>query len=77
MDRILHTERAVSHKSIVSFQNLRQDVYLELSDAEKRAGVQWERFPIMNKLLKGHRRGELTIFTGGYHQLACGDSVHA
>ena len=25
---------------------------------------QWSRYPQMNKLLKGHRRGELTVFTG-------------
>lgn len=27
-------------------------------------GVKWVRFPILTDLLKGHRRGELTIFTG-------------
>ena len=26
--------------------------------------VQWKRYPILNNLLKGHRRGELTVFTG-------------
>ena len=25
---------------------------------------QWQRYPILNDLLKGHRRGELTVFTG-------------
>ena len=25
---------------------------------------QWARFPGLNRILKGHRRGELTIFTG-------------
>lgn len=28
------------------------------------AGVRWRRFPALNDLLKGHRRGELTVFTG-------------
>ena len=25
---------------------------------------QWKRYPELNRLLKGHRRGELTILTG-------------
>jgi twinkle protein len=28
------------------------------------SGVRWRRFPILTDLLKGHRRGELTVFTG-------------
>jgi len=26
--------------------------------------LQWKRYPILNNLLKGHRRGELTVFSG-------------
>jgi twinkle protein len=26
--------------------------------------VKWKRFPTLNKILKGHRRGELTVITG-------------
>jgi len=26
--------------------------------------LQWKRYPLLNTLLKGHRRGELTVFTG-------------
>ena len=25
---------------------------------------QWSRFPKLSEILKGHRRGELTVFTG-------------
>ena len=28
------------------------------------AGVQWKRFPALNRLLRGHRRGELTVLSG-------------
>ena len=28
------------------------------------AGVQWKRFPTLNRLLRGHRRGELTVLSG-------------
>lgn len=27
--------------------------------------VQWQRFPKLTQTLKGHRPGELTVFTGG------------
>ena len=26
--------------------------------------LQWKRYPLLNSILKGHRRGELTVFTG-------------
>ncbi|XP_023676102.2 twinkle mtDNA helicase [Paramormyrops kingsleyae] len=52
------------HKSIVSFRQLRDDVYGELANVEQVSGVKWARFPELNKILKGHRKGELTVFTG-------------
>uniref|UniRef100_A0A8B9IGZ7 DNA 5'-3' helicase n=1 Tax=Anser cygnoides TaxID=8845 RepID=A0A8B9IGZ7_ANSCY len=43
---------------------LREEVFGELANSEQVAGVKWARFPELNKLLKGHRKGELTVFTG-------------
>ncbi|XP_018592011.1 twinkle mtDNA helicase isoform X1 [Scleropages formosus] len=62
--RILKAAIPAAHKSIVSFRQLREDVYGELANTEQVAGVKWTRFPELNKLLKGHRKGELTVFTG-------------
>ena len=42
----------------------RDEVYAEVLETHKSSGVRWRRFPILTELLKGHRRGELTIFTG-------------
>ncbi|XP_054715488.1 twinkle mtDNA helicase-like [Uloborus diversus] len=36
----------------------------ELKGHEKNAGLKWKRFSALNELLKGHRKGELTIFSG-------------
>ncbi|KFZ69523.1 hypothetical protein N338_08538, partial [Podiceps cristatus] len=55
LTKILRAALPASHKSIVSFRQLREEVF---------GGLGWARFPELNKLLKGHRRGELTIFTG-------------
>ncbi|XP_064177018.1 twinkle protein, mitochondrial [Anguilla rostrata] len=64
LSRILKASIPAAHKSIVSFRQLRDDVYGELANKELVAGVKWSRFPELNKILKGHRKGELTVFTG-------------
>ncbi|XP_041517951.1 twinkle protein, mitochondrial isoform X1 [Microtus oregoni] len=64
LTRILRTALPAWHKSIVSFRQLREEVLGELSNVEQAAGVRWSRFPDLNRLLKGHRKGELTVFTG-------------
>ncbi|XP_018408894.1 PREDICTED: twinkle protein, mitochondrial [Nanorana parkeri] len=64
LNKILKNSLPASHKSIVSFRQLREEVFGQLENAEQVAGVKWARFPELNKLLKGHRKGELTIFTG-------------
>ncbi|XP_020822473.1 twinkle mtDNA helicase [Phascolarctos cinereus] len=64
LQRILRSALPAGHKSIVSFRQLREEVLGELSNVEQVAGVRWGRFPDLNRLLKGHRKGELTVFTG-------------
>ncbi|KAH8263184.1 hypothetical protein KR044_005516 [Drosophila immigrans] len=61
---ILAKATPVRHKSITTFSALRNDILSELQNIEKVNGVKWKRFPVLNKLLKGHRKGELTILTG-------------
>lgn len=61
---ILQKATPVRHKSITTFNTLRNDILSELQNIEKVNGVKWRRFPQLNKLLKGHRKGELTIITG-------------
>ncbi|XP_075072355.1 twinkle mtDNA helicase [Mixophyes fleayi] len=64
LNKILKASLPASHKSIISFRQLRDEVFGQLENLEQVAGVKWARFPELNKLLKGHRKGELTIFTG-------------
>ncbi|CAF1030637.1 unnamed protein product [Brachionus calyciflorus] len=54
----------LKNESIVDFQNLKESVHAEVVHAKKYCGTQWKRFPLLNEILKGHRSGELTIFTG-------------
>lgn len=61
---IINEAQLIWHKSITTFATLRQDVLSDLINIDKVQGVKWKRFPSLNKILKGHRRGELTIITG-------------
>ncbi|KAM4715079.1 twinkle mtDNA helicase [Anableps anableps] len=64
LSRIVKASIPAAHKSIVSFKQLREDVFGELMNTDQVAGVKWTRFPELNRILKGHRKGELTVFTG-------------
>ncbi|XP_051273553.1 twinkle protein, mitochondrial [Dicentrarchus labrax] len=61
---IIKSSIPAAHKSIVSFKQLREDVYGELVNTDQVAGVKWKRFQELTRILKGHRKGELTVFTG-------------
>lgn len=61
---ILNSSQQIWHEHITNFANLRADVLSGLQNIDKVDGVKWKRFPTLNKILKGHRRGELTVITG-------------
>nr|XP_023016578.1 twinkle protein, mitochondrial [Leptinotarsa decemlineata] len=61
---IINTAQPLWHKSITTFASLRADVLSDLQNIDKVQGVKWKRFPALNKSLKGHRSGELTVLTG-------------
>ncbi|XP_050418809.1 twinkle mtDNA helicase-like [Patella vulgata] len=61
---ILSKGKPMNHKSITVFSQLRQEVFSELAHIDQVSGVKWKRYTALNKILKGHRRGELTVFTG-------------
>lgn len=56
--------KPIWHKAITTFSSLRQDILSELQNIEKVQGVKWKRFSVLNRILKGHRRGEFTVLTG-------------
>jgi twinkle protein len=43
---------------------MREKIYNELMNNDEVTGLPWTRFQGLNRLLKGHRRGELTVLTG-------------
>ncbi|XP_043240174.1 twinkle protein, mitochondrial-like [Amphibalanus amphitrite] len=64
LTRALEAAAPLYHNAITTFSALRQHVFEEISNANQVAGVQWKRFPALNRLLRGHRRGELTVVSG-------------
>ncbi|CAO3599158.1 unnamed protein product [Absidia cylindrospora] len=52
------------HDNVLGFGDLRQQVYKEILDPEESRGVLSTDLPALNRILKGHRPGELTIVTG-------------
>ncbi|XP_074642291.1 twinkle mtDNA helicase-like isoform X2 [Tubulanus polymorphus] len=64
ISQILATAQPVINQAITSFQSLRDDVFAELTHKEQVAGIKWKRYTKLNDIMKGHRRGELTVFTG-------------
>lgn len=64
LKEIVHNAQPIWHKSITTFHSLRQDVLSDLQNIDKVLGVKWKRYPTLNKILGGHRRGEFTILTG-------------
>jgi len=54
----------ISHEKITTFHQLRNEVFDQFVNADQVAGVKWTRFPKLNNILKGLRRGEVTVFTG-------------
>lgn len=61
---IFNKAQPIFHKAITTFSSLRQDVLSDLQNIDKVQGVKWQRYPALNKFLKGHRKGELTVLTG-------------
>lgn len=52
------------HEQILTFKDLRQEVLHEMMHPDKYTGVPVPSLPGFTKLIKGFRRGELTVLTG-------------
>ncbi|KAG8038300.1 hypothetical protein G9C98_006627 [Cotesia typhae] len=64
LKNIIAEAQPIWHKSITTFNTLREDVLSDLQNIDKVQGIKWTRYPTLNRVLKGHRRGEFTVLTG-------------
>ncbi|GMF16707.1 unnamed protein product [Phytophthora lilii] len=61
---IVNAAERMPHSQITTFEELRRDVYDEIVNPLRACGVQSRSFPSLNRLMKGHRMGEVTVLTG-------------
>ncbi|XP_068972816.1 mitochondrial DNA helicase [Bombus flavifrons] len=64
LNNILQNAQPLWHKSIITFQDLKEEILCDLQNNDKVQGIKWKRYSTLNRILKGHRRGELTVLTG-------------
>lgn len=64
VEKLLQSAHPLSHDHIITFKELSSELYSDLMNTKQNAGIPFTRFPVLNEYLRGHRRGELTIFTG-------------
>ncbi|TYZ61602.1 hypothetical protein PybrP1_002016 [[Pythium] brassicae (nom. inval.)] len=62
--QIMHGAERIPHSQITTFDELRREVYEEILNPLRACGVQSRTLPSLNRLLKGHRMGEVTVLTG-------------
>jgi twinkle protein len=62
--QLIREAQPLCNEKIMSFRELSNNLHDELLNGDQIAGVSWRRFPMLTKILKGHRRGELTVLTG-------------
>ncbi|KAF2075894.1 hypothetical protein CYY_002785 [Polysphondylium violaceum] len=64
LKQILESSTNIPHDQICDFGDVRSIIHSELRDPLSVVGKQSQWFPTFNKTLKGHRKGELTVFSG-------------
>lgn len=62
---VMIKEAAVTkHENVVNFESMRQDVIHEILHPNEYTGVKMPSLPALTNIIKGYRRGELTVLTG-------------
>ena len=64
LEKIIQGASVVPHERVLTFAELRAQVIHEMLNPEKYVGVPVPSLPKLTGLLKGFRRGELTVLTG-------------
>ena len=64
LQRFLDEAKVVPHERILNFADLRSQVLHEIYHPEKYAGVKATSLPKFTGIIKGFRRGEVTVITG-------------
>lgn len=64
LNEMIDSASAVPHDRVLTFNDLRDQVLHEILNPEKYVGVPVPSLPKLTNILKGFRRGEMTVLTG-------------
>eukprot|EP00743_Colponemidia_sp_Colp-15_P007121 GILK01007682.1.p1 GENE.GILK01007682.1~~GILK01007682.1.p1 ORF type:complete len:818 (-),score=127.08 GILK01007682.1:134-2587(-) len=64
LTQYLKRAKSIPQQQLLTFADLRSEIQHEIVNSKQAAGVPSATLPSLTKLLKGHRKGELTILTG-------------
>lgn len=64
LEGMIAKARPVPHDGVATFKDLKSEVYNEIMHPKQLRGMQSRLLPQLTDILSGHRRGELSIYTG-------------
>ncbi|KAI9595386.1 P-loop containing nucleoside triphosphate hydrolase protein [Syncephalis fuscata] len=64
LNEMLKNAKPHEHRQVITFNRLRDEIFREILYPDQLKGVQSTTLPTWNKIMKGHRPGELTVLTG-------------
>lgn len=64
LNEMICSATTVPHEQILTFDDLREEVFYEFSHSKAVEGLKSKSLPAMNKFFSGLRNGELTIYSG-------------
>ena len=64
MQLLLETAKVIAHERIVTFAELRSAVHLQITQPNQMVGTLYQSMPKLNRIMKGHRKGEISLVTG-------------
>lgn len=64
LKQVLCSAKVIPHEEIVTFDDLREEVFQEFSHSKALEGLKCKSLPSLNDCLSGLRNGELTIYSG-------------
>ena len=64
LEAIIRDARLIPHERIATFASMRSEVMHEIRFPEKYVGTPMSSLPALTNIIKGFRRGEMTVLTG-------------
>ena len=73
LNKMLQDAHIMEHEYVVDFKGLRAQVMTQILNPDKYTGVACQSLPGLTSIVKGFRRGEMTVITGptGSGKVSC------